>query len=142
MLCIISPPLGKIRPRIENLITMVGRENFDVEDVAHGVLVVWDVDLVGVFVVAFEHLERSIRSWPKFGLAFVGEALLAKVDPHKISDVEHHGVRVDVELGRKSLYLALDVVPCILMHLLEMVHTCTCIHIDTHLPVVECLARL
>ena len=45
MLRIIYPPLGKIRPRIEILITMVGREIFDVEDVAHGVLVTWDVAL-------------------------------------------------------------------------------------------------
>ena len=79
MLRIISPPLGKIRPRIEILITMVGREIFDVEDVAHGVLVAWNVDLVGIVVVMFKHVEWSIRSWSKFGLAFVGEAILAKV---------------------------------------------------------------
>ena len=72
MLRIISPPLGKIHPRIKILITMVGREIFDIEYVAHGVLVAWDVDLVGIVVVAFEHLEGSIRSWLKFGLAFVG----------------------------------------------------------------------
>ena len=78
MLRIISPPLGKIRPRIEVFITMVGREIFDVEDVAHGLLVAWNVDLVGVVVVAFKHLEGSIRSGSKFGLAFVGEAVLAK----------------------------------------------------------------
>ena len=53
MLRIISPPLGKIRPRIEILITMVREEIFDVEDVAHGELVALDVDLVGVVVVAF-----------------------------------------------------------------------------------------
>ena len=58
---------------------MVGREIFDVEDVAHGVLVACNVDLVGVVVVAFKHLEGSIHSWLKFGLAFVGEAILAKV---------------------------------------------------------------
>ena len=53
MLCIISrPPLGKIRPQIESLITMVGREIFDIEDVAHRLLVTWDVDIVGVVVVA------------------------------------------------------------------------------------------
>ena len=79
MLRIISPPLGKIRPRIEILITMVWRKIFDVEDVAPGVLVAWNVDLVGIVVVAFEHLGGSIRSWLKFGLAFVGEAVLAKV---------------------------------------------------------------
>ena len=79
MLRIISPPLGKIRPRIEILITMVRGEIFDVEDVAHGVLVAWDVDLVCVVVVASKHLEGSIGSWEKFGLAFVGEAVLAKV---------------------------------------------------------------
>ena len=78
MLRIISPPLGKIRPWIEIFITMVGREIFDVEDVANGVLVTWDVDLVSV-VVAFKHLEWSFRSWSKFGLAFMGEAVLAKV---------------------------------------------------------------
>ena len=63
MLRIISPPLGKIRPRIEILITMVQGEIVDVEDVAHGVLVPWDVDLLGVVVVAFKHLEGSIDSW-------------------------------------------------------------------------------
>ena len=42
---------------------MVGREIFDIEDVAHGVLVAWDVDLVGVVVVAFKNLEGSIGSW-------------------------------------------------------------------------------
>ena len=52
MLRIISPPLGKIRPRIEILITMVRGEIVDVEDIAHGVLVAWVVDLVGVVVVA------------------------------------------------------------------------------------------
>ena len=79
MLRIISPPLGKIRPRIEILITMVGREIFDVEDVAHGVLVTRDVDLVCVVVVACKHLELSIRAWSKFGLAFLGKMVLAKV---------------------------------------------------------------
>ena len=74
MLRIISPPLGKIRPRIEILITMVGREIFDVEDVANGVLVAWNVDLVGIVVVEFEQLERSIRSWSKFGVAFLGKS--------------------------------------------------------------------
>ena len=58
-----SPPLGKTRPRIEILITMVRGEILDVEDVAHGVLVAWDVDLVGVVVVACKHLEGSIGSW-------------------------------------------------------------------------------
>ena len=79
MLRIISPPLGKIRPRIEILITMVRGEIFDVEDVAHGVLVTWDVDLVGVVVVACKHLEGSIRSWSKLGLSFLWIAVLAKV---------------------------------------------------------------
>ena len=80
MLRIIAPPLGKIQPRIEILITMVGREILDIEDVAHGVLVMWEVNLVGVVVVVvFKHLERSIRSWLKFGLAFVGEAVITKV---------------------------------------------------------------
>ena len=58
---------------------MVRGEIFDVEDVAHGVLVAWDVDLLGIVVVAFKHLEGSILSWSKFGLAFMGEAVLAKV---------------------------------------------------------------
>ena len=40
------------------------------------------------------------------------------------------GVLVDVEFGRKSLYLALDSMSCIFMHLLEMSHTCTCVQID------------
>ena len=79
MLRIITPPLGKIRPRIEILITMVRGEISDVEDVAHGVLVAREIDLVGIVVVAFKHLERSIRLWSKIGLAFVGEAILAKV---------------------------------------------------------------
>ena len=46
------PPLGKIRPWIKIFITMVWREVLDVEDVAHVVLVSWEVDLVGVVVVA------------------------------------------------------------------------------------------
>ena len=79
MLRIISPPLGKIRPRIEILITMVRVEIFDVEDVAHVVLVAREVDLVSVVVVACKHLEGSIRAWSKFGLAFLGKAVLAKV---------------------------------------------------------------
>ena len=58
---------------------MEGREIFDVEDVAHGVLVTCNVDLVGVVVVACKHLEWSIGSWQKFGLVLIGEAVLAKV---------------------------------------------------------------
>ena len=58
---------------------MVGRDIFDVEDVAHGVLVARDVDLLCIVVVACKHLEGSIRSWSKFGLAFFGKAVLAKV---------------------------------------------------------------
>ena len=60
---IISPPLGKIRPRIEILITMVRGEIIDVEDIAHGELFTWDVNLVGIVVVAFKHLEGSMGSW-------------------------------------------------------------------------------
>ena len=60
----------------------------------------------------------------------MGEVVLAKVWPHKIFDVEYHGVLVDVALGLKSLYLALYGLPCIFMRLLEMVDACTCIHID------------
>ena len=58
---------------------MVGREIFDVEDVAHGVLVTWDVDLVCVVVVTCKLLEWSIRAWSKFGLVFLGKAVLVKV---------------------------------------------------------------
>ena len=79
MLRIISPPLGKIRPRIKIFITTEVREIFDVEDVTHVVLVAREVNLVSVVVVACKHLEGSIRSWSKFGLAFIGEAVLAKV---------------------------------------------------------------
>ena len=79
MLRIISPPLGKIRPRIKFFITMEGREVFDIEDVTHVVLVAWEVDLVSVVVVSCEHLEGSIRSWTKLGFAFLWEAVLAKV---------------------------------------------------------------
>ena len=46
-----SPPLGEIRPWIVIFITMVRRKILDVEDVAHVVLVVQEVDLVGVVVV-------------------------------------------------------------------------------------------
>ena len=60
---IISPPLGKIRPRIEILIAMVRGEIVDVEDVAHGELVAWDVGLVDIVVIALKHLEGSIGSW-------------------------------------------------------------------------------
>ena len=73
--CSASSPL----PWIEILITMVGREIFDVEDVAHGVLVTRDVDLVCVVVVTCKHLEWSICAWSKFGLAFLGKLVLAKV---------------------------------------------------------------
>ena len=79
MVRIFSPPLGKILPRIEIFITMVGREIFDVEDVAHEELVAWNVDLVGIVVVACKHLEGSIRSWSKLGFVFLWEAVLAKV---------------------------------------------------------------
>ena len=79
MLRIISPPLGKIRPQIKFFITMVGREIFDVEDVAHVVLVAREGDLVSVVVVACKHLEGSIRSRSKLGFAFLWEAVLAKV---------------------------------------------------------------
>ena len=79
MLRIISPPLGKMQPRIEIFIPMVGREILDVEDVAHGVLVTWDVDLVSIVVVACKHLEWSIHSCLKLGLAFLWKAVLAKV---------------------------------------------------------------
>ena len=48
-----SPPaLGKIQPQIEILITMVRGEIGDVEDVAHVVLVAWEINLVSVVVVA------------------------------------------------------------------------------------------
>ena len=79
MLRIISPPLGKIRPRIEFFITMVGREILDIEDVAHVVLVAREVDLVSIVVVAYKHHEGSICSWSEFGLALGREAVLAKV---------------------------------------------------------------
>jgi hypothetical protein len=53
LLCIISPPpLEEIRPRIMILITMVLGQVLDVEDVAYVVLVAWDVNLVGIVVVA------------------------------------------------------------------------------------------
>ena len=72
-------PLGKIRPRIKNLIATVGREILDVEDIAHVVLVARYVNLVCIVVVALDHLERSVDSREKFGLAFIGVAVLAKV---------------------------------------------------------------
>ena len=129
MLRVISPPLGKIRPRIKIFITIERREIFDVEDVAHVVLVMGEVDLVSVVVVACKHLEGSIRSWTKLRLAFLWKALLPKVYPHEITNVEDHRLPVDVELGRKVLYLALDGVSCIFMHLIEMGHSCTCVQI-------------
>ena len=46
------PPLGEIRPWIMLFITMVLGQVFDVEDVANVVLVTWDVDLIGIVVVA------------------------------------------------------------------------------------------
>ena len=58
---------------------MEGKEIVYVEDVAHGVLVVRNLDLVCVVVVVFKHLEGSIHAWSKFGLAFIGEAVLVKV---------------------------------------------------------------
>ena len=59
MLRIISPPLGKIHPRIKIFITMERREIFDVEDVAHVVLVAREGDLVSIVVVACKHLDRK-----------------------------------------------------------------------------------
>ena len=47
----------------------------------------------------------------------------------KISNVEYHGVLVEVELGYESLYLALNGVPCIFMHLLEIVDSGTRVHV-------------
>ena len=47
-----------------------------------------------------------------------------------MSNVEYHGFLVDVELGRESLYWVLGGVPYIFMHLLEIVHSCICVHID------------
>ena len=79
MLHIISPPLGKIRPRIKFFITMEGREVLDIEDITHVVLVAGEVDLVSIVVVACKHLEGSVRSWSKFGLACFGKVVLAKV---------------------------------------------------------------
>ena len=58
---------------------MVGREILDVEDVTHIVLVTREVDLVSIVVVACKHLEGSIGSWYKFGLAFVAEVFLPKL---------------------------------------------------------------
>ena len=130
MLHIISPPLAKIRRRIKFFITMEGREIFDVEDVARVVLATWEVDLVCVVIVSCEHLERSIRSWSKLGLAFLREVILAKVLPHEITNVEDHRLLVEVQLGRKALNLSLGGVSCIFMHLLEMCHSCTCVQID------------
>ena len=79
MLHIISPPLGKICPQIKFFITMEGREFLDVEDIAHIVLVAGEVDLVSVVVVSCKHLEGYVRSWSKFGLAFLRKAVLANV---------------------------------------------------------------
>ena len=52
MLRIISPPLGEICPRIVIFITMVWGQVLDVEDAAYVILVAWDVDLVGVIILA------------------------------------------------------------------------------------------
>ena len=41
---------------------MVGRKVLDIENVAHVVLVVRELDLISVIVVVCEHLEGSIRS--------------------------------------------------------------------------------
>ena len=46
-----------------------------------------------------------------------------------ISDVEYHGLFVDVELGREALDLALDGVPCIFMHLLNVACMGTCVEV-------------
>ena len=43
--------------------------------------------------------------------------------------VEYHGLLVDVELGRESFYLALNGVPCIFMHRLEVVDSGTRVHV-------------
>jgi len=63
MLRIISPPLGKILPRIKIFITMVWCEVGDVEGVAHRVLVRRDVHRVGVVVDLGEDLERTVGAW-------------------------------------------------------------------------------
>src|SRR3954462_15848088 len=59
MLRIISPPLGKIRPRIKIFITMVRCKVGNVEGVAHRVLVHRDVHRVSVVVDLGEDLERA-----------------------------------------------------------------------------------
>ena len=79
--CSASSPLpwGRSVLGFEFFITMEGREIFDVEDVAHIVFVVREVDLVSVVVVSCEHLEGSICSRSKLRLAFLWKVLLAKV---------------------------------------------------------------
>ena len=62
--------------------TMERREVFDVEDVTHIVLVSWDVDLVGIVVVACEYLEWAIGSWKELGLALLGKTILAEMYPN------------------------------------------------------------
>ena len=47
----------------------------------------------------------------------------------RVATVEYHGLLVDVELGRESLYLVLDGVPCIFIHLLEVACSCTHVHV-------------
>ena len=47
----------------------------------------------------------------------------------RVATVEYHGLLVDVELGRESLYLALDGVPCIFMHLLDIPCTGICVEV-------------
>ena len=74
--------MGEIRPRIVIFITMVLGQVFDVECVAHIVLVSWDVDLVGVVVVACEYLEWVIGSWKELGLALLGKMILAEMYPN------------------------------------------------------------
>ena len=46
----------------------------------------------------------------------------------RVATVEYHGLLVDVELGRESLYLALDGESFIFMHLLEVSCSCTLVH--------------
>ena len=59
----------------------------------------------------------------------IGDLVWLHLRKERFPNLEYHGLLVDVELGRESLYLALDGVSCIFVHLLEEVDSGTRVHV-------------
>ena len=83
------PPLKRSHPRLLIIhITIVRLEVLDVEGVAHRILGGRDVDDVCVVIDAFEHFEVSVAPWLEFRASLFRKAILAEMNPHKISFLE------------------------------------------------------